>query len=290
MAFGTLAVEKKVRKKFKKRPVTTSITKITYEKPQKKHTRIDRYLDFVVPASITQSILDPAQRRIHGTFVGQGLQEINHAVSEPVLNQQGINELIGVGLSNFSGSSHSRRHNIFNAIKKFDGQIVKQGEEFSFNNILDNAGPDNGFVLSKVIIRGMTKWGWGGGVCQVSTTLFRSAYNAGLPISARRNHSFQVPYYKPQGFDATIYLGGQDLKFINTTPGDIMMQFVVDGDNLITLLYGTRDRSTVVNGPWKKGLSYSWKRTITPNFSTEAKEEWLHSYYKPEVFSVASEN
>jgi vancomycin resistance protein YoaR len=64
---------------------------------------------------------------------------------------------------------------------------------------------------------------FGGGLCQVSSTAFRAAMNGGLPITQRRNHAYAVQYYAPQGTDATIYPGVVDLKFINDTPGDILI-------------------------------------------------------------------
>lgn len=274
-----------IKKPVKAQKVSFQPTKVKSVPKKKKTVQHDRFQDFSVPERIVQKVFDPKHSEISGTVTGQILRQLNHRVQNPDLKAQGIRELIGVGTSNFTGSDKARLHNIHNAITKFDGRIIKQGEEFSFNDILKNAGPSNGFVLSKVIINGMTKYGWGGGVCQLSTTLFRSVFNSGLPITARRNHTFQVPYYTPQGFDATIYLGGQDFKFVNTTPGDVMIQIVTRGDDLAVLLYGTRDRKTHVSGPFQNGMKYTWKRTVIQD--GEAEEDVLASYYQREIKPVA---
>ena len=96
-----------------------------------------------------------------------------------------------------------------------------------------------------------TKKELGGGVCQVSTTVFRAAFNGGFPLVNRRNHSYAVPYYKPYGLDATIYLGAQDFKFKNDTPGDILIQAYVKGDDVNFVFYGTDDgRKVKLEGPF----------------------------------------
>ena len=92
----------------------------------------------------------------------------------------------------------------------------------------------------------------GGGLCQVSTTLFRSAIMAGLPILERKPHSFPVKYYNPQGFDATIYPGVVDLKFKNDTPHHILIQSRVEGTKLIFDIYGPDNgRKVVLDGPFQ---------------------------------------
>lgn len=167
------------------------------------------------------------------------------------LKEKGIREVISIGESNFSGSPKNRKQNIRAAALKYHGKIIPKGEIFSFNNILDRVGEEGGFVKELVIKGDKLSKEYGGGVCQVSTTTFRAAFNAGLPITDRRNHSYDVPYYKPIGLDATIYLGGQDLRFKNDTPGDILIQTYTEGDSLYFVFYGTQDeRRVVVEGPF----------------------------------------
>lgn len=172
-------------------------------------------------------------------------------VIAPELQERGIREIIAIGESNFSGSSAARRQNIMAATRKYNGLIIPQGGEFSFNNILGSVAEHEGFVPELVIKGNETVKELGGGVCQVSTTVFRAAFNGGFPLVNRRNHSYAVPYYKPYGLDATIYLGAQDFKFSNDTPGDMLIQAYAQGDDLNFIFYGTDDgRKVKLEGPF----------------------------------------
>lgn len=168
------------------------------------------------------------------------------------INQLGITTLIGQGESDFDGSSKSRIHNIKLGSAKYNGTILKPGEIFSFNSTLGEVNEQTGFESELVIKRGKLVRESGGGLCQVSTTLFRSAIMAGLPILERRPHSFPVKYYNPQGFDATIYPRVSDLKFQNDTPNHILIQSRIDGTKLIFDIYGPNDeRRVVLDGPYQ---------------------------------------
>jgi len=225
------------------------------------------------------------------------------------LKKRGIKEVVAIGESNFYGSSKERRQNIWVSTNIFNGTWIPKGSTFSFNTKLNNVDPSRGFVPELVIKGDTTEKEFGGGVCQVSTTIFRAAFNAGLPIPTRRNHSYAVPYYKPVGLDATIYLGGQDLEFINDTPTDILVQAVVEGSNLYFVFYGTKDDRKVKSfGPITShysappkplildtteippgqtrqinggiaGLRAEWIRTVEKDGEIE-KDNWV-SHYRP---------
>ena len=172
-------------------------------------------------------------------------------VADEALQARGIKEVLTIGHSNFRGSPANRRTNIKVAARKYNGLIIKQGEQFSFNNILRTVDPSEGYVEELVIKGNDTEKEYGGGICQVSTTVFRAALNGGLQIDSRRSHSYAVPYYKPYGLDATIYLGAQDFRFTNDTPGDLLMQTAVYGDNMYFVFYGTNDgRQVTTKGPF----------------------------------------
>lgn len=167
------------------------------------------------------------------------------------LKQKGIQEVIAIGESNFKGSSLSRRQNIMAGARKFDAHLVPKGETFSFNQVLQSVEEADGFVRELVIKGDETEKELGGGVCQVSTTAFRAAFFGGLPIERRRAHSYAVPYYKPFGLDAAIYLGALDLRFTNDTPGDILIQTFIEGDDIYFVFYGTKDqRKVTFAGPF----------------------------------------
>ena len=162
------------------------------------------------------------------------------------VNDLGIRELLGRGSSKFRGSISGRVHNISLAASKFDGLLVPPGETFSFNNALGDVSSFTGYKQAYIIKDGKTVLGDGGGVCQVSTTLFRAMLDAGLPITERRAHSYRVSYYEQDsspGLDATIYAPTTDLKFINDTPGHLLIQTQFDAVNysLVFEIYGTSD-------------------------------------------------
>jgi hypothetical protein len=131
----------------------------------------------------------------------------------------------------------------------------------------------------------------GGGLCQVSSTTFRAAMQAGLPITQRRNHSYAVQYYAPQGTDATIYPGVIDLKFTNDTPGSILVwPYFKDDNTLIFDFYGTKDsREVILDKPYSYdrkpdgSMKASWTRTVKKG-GKENKETFRSVYLPPALF------
>lgn len=166
-------------------------------------------------------------------------------------HQLGIIELIGEGRSNFRGSTQSRIHNIQTAAKRFDGIVIPPNEEFSFVSILGPVDGEHGYKEELVIRDNETKPEFGGGICQVSTTVFRGAIYTGMKITQRRNHSYPVQYYTPTGFDATVYVPSPDFRFINNTPGHILLNLEFNGTEIIFKYYGTKDGRTIdMQGPF----------------------------------------
>ncbi|MFA6048056.1 MAG: VanW family protein [Parcubacteria group bacterium] len=162
----------------------------------------------------------------------------------------GVSDLIGEGRSNFRGSPKNRIFNINVATNRFNGVLIKPGEDFSFVKVLGEVDGDHGYLPELVIKKDKTEPEFGGGICQVSTTAFRAALNSGLKITARRNHAYPVQYYNPQGMDATVYVPRPDLRFMNNTPKYILIQTRIEGTELIFDFYGTNDgRKVELNGP-----------------------------------------
>ena len=162
------------------------------------------------------------------------------------VNNLGIKELIGRGVSYFAGSIPGRIHNINLAASKFMGVIVPPGETFSFTKTVGDISAQTGYKQAYIISQGKTILGDGGGVCQVSTTLFRAALNAGLPILERTAHAYRVGYYEqasPPGLDATVYSPTVDLKFKNDTPNHILIQTRADNKKMMLTfeIYGIKD-------------------------------------------------
>lgn len=178
--------------------------------------------------------------------VAAAVQTTQPKVSTEQVNDLGIKELIGKGESTFYHSIPGRIHNVALTAAKLNGVLVAPGEEFSFNKALGDVSAATGFKSAYIIKEGRTVLGDGGGVCQDSTTLFRALLDAGVKITERHAHAYRVTYYEQNarpGFDATVYDPGTDLKFINDTPGYILIQTTVDTTNLYLKfeLYGTND-------------------------------------------------
>ncbi|NNJ09809.1 vanomycin resistance protein VanB [Chloroflexales bacterium ZM16-3] len=189
------------------------------------------------------------------------VEQLTPKITEATLPSLGIKELVGEGLSSFSGSAQYRITNIKAGAARMDGVLIAPGEEFSFNRQLGDVDEANGFVEGYAIIGNRTQLEWGGGVCQDSTTVFRAAFWAGLPITERHAHAFYISWYdrfglgpqgNGQGMDASIYTGVNDLKFVNDTGNWLLMQADVDevGQVLAIRLYGTRPNRVVrLEGP-----------------------------------------
>lgn len=174
------------------------------------------------------------------------------AITAEKISALGISDRLAIGESNFTGSTLARIQNIKVSSKKYNGLIIKPNETFSFNTILGDVTASQGYAPEKVIKAGRIEYEYGGGICQVSTTLFRAAIMAGFPIVERKPHAFPVHYYEPQGFDATIYPGSSDLRFINNTPGPVLIQTHIVGKNIFFEIYGKSDgRIVTMNGPYQ---------------------------------------
>lgn len=191
-------------------------------------------------------------------FLSQPLEEKNSILPLPVLtvapkivpeqsNNLGIKELLGVGESFFYDSIPSRVHNLVLAATSLHGILIAPQETFSFAEKIGEISSQKGYQQAYVIKQGKTTLEDGGGVCQVSTTLFRAALNTGLPIIERQAHLYRVGFYEqggyPPGLDATVYPPSPDLKFLNDTPGYLLIQTKVDKEQkkLSFLFYGTSD-------------------------------------------------
>ena len=161
-------------------------------------------------------------------------------------NEYKIEEQVSVGSSRFKGSIASRIHNIGLAASRIDKTLIAPGEVFSFVKTVGRIDSTTGYKTAYVISGGRTVLGDGGGVCQVSTTLFRAALNAGLPIVSRTAHAYRVGYYEQDagpGLDATIFSPSVDLKFKNDTDTYLLItsQFDPKEMTLSFKLYGKKD-------------------------------------------------
>ncbi len=173
-------------------------------------------------------------------------------VEDEDLKAQGIKEVVTVGESVFAGSPKNRRHNIAVGVDTFNGHLIPQGDTFSFVETLGPVNAATGYLKELVIQGDQTIPDYGGGLCQVSSTAYRGPWEYGMPIVQRKNHSYAVTYYSPQGTDATIYPPSVDMKFKNDTPGALLIQsFTDEKDRAFFIYYGTKDdRKSEVFGPF----------------------------------------
>ena len=193
------------------------------------------------------------------------INETQPQVPDTATGQElGITELVYAETTYFYGSSAERKQNIQAAAARFQSVLVAPGETFSMGAAMGDVSLENGFAEALIIYGGRTIKGVGGGVCQVSTTLFRAVFNAGYPIVERYSHAYRVSYYeqtasgavdpKLAGLDATVYFPLVDFKFVNDTPYWIQMETYMGNDSLTWKLYSTKD-----------GRNVTWETTGTKN-------------------------
>lgn len=172
-------------------------------------------------------------------------------VESDILKEKGIKELIANGETNYVGSPYNRVHNIKTGLNKFNAWLIEKNSTSSITGKLGPVNASTGYLPELVIKGSQTIPEYGGGLCQVSTTIYRSLLFAGLPIKERKNHSYAVSYYDPQGLDATIYIPNPDLKFVNDTENSILIQTTTIGTKAYSNIYGTKpERDVSLLGPW----------------------------------------
>jgi vancomycin resistance protein YoaR len=242
-------------------------------------------------SALTQNTNSLAKTPNGESMVELVIDEIEPKLALDKVNDLGINTLLGRGESNFTGSPNPRIHNIGIGAKTFSGVLLGPGQEFSFNQTLGAIDASSGYLPELVIKGGKIIPEYGGGLCQVSTTLFRAAVASGLVILERHPHSIPVRYYNPQGFDAAIYPGVSDLKFKNDTPAYILIQSNISGSKLYFEIYGTSDgRKVAIDGPHQYDIKSSGAlkavltRTITYVDGTEKKDVFNSSYNSNSAF------
>ena len=211
------------------------------------------------------SIIASVSERINSatnTPVRITLTEVKPNVATGEVNDLGIEEILGVGISNFGGSPSNRVKNIRNAVVKLNGLLIKPGDEFSAIKYTQPYTIEGGYLPEKVIKGDEIKAEIGGGLCQVGTTLFRMAMNSGMEITERRNHSLVVSYYNDlsnglPGTDATIYDPAPDFRFKNDTNNYILLQTAMNESTgeLKFTLWGTSDGR---KGSYSKPVVHKW--------------------------------
>ena len=180
------------------------------------------------------------------------------AGDDATAEQLGITEAVSVVSTYFNGSSAERIQNISTASSAFHGLLIPPGETLSMSDVLGDISLDNGYSEALIIFGDRTIKGVGGGVCQVSTTLFRAVFFGGYEIVERHPHAYRVGYYEQgpgspgPGLDATVFVPLVDFKFRNDTPNWLLLETYIYGNQLLWKFYSTPDSRTV---QWSKQLS-----------------------------------
>jgi vancomycin resistance protein YoaR len=194
---------------------------------------------------------DPANRRVRLIF-----QDVIPAINDQATARElGITELVVQKTTYFYGSTAARRRNIEVATANFHGLVIPPNTEFSFNKWLGDVSTESGYEQGLIIVGNQTITGVGGGVCQVATTAFQTAFYGGYPILERVEHAYRVGYYEEgegPGLDATVYAPIVDFRFLNDTPYYLLIETYYNPNNstLTWKFYSTSmNRRVVKEGP-----------------------------------------
>ena len=191
---------------------------------------------------------------IEGSFFGNGgpveapVTYVKPTIDSANLDKLGITTLLGTGSSNYAGSNDGRATNVATGAQLLNGALVPPWGEFSFNGAVGVINEEKGFVEAQVIDGEKIGTDIGGGICQVSTTAFRAAYFAGLPITEWWPHRFRIPFYEYDGWepglDASILQPTEDpatwadFKFENPSSSWMLVESWTDGANVVVNIYG----------------------------------------------------
>lgn len=198
--------------------------------------------------TLAQDVIDAAAKETDRN-IPVPASEVAPDIDSKHLDKLGITTLMGEGASSFEGSSDERATNVQVAAQKVTQAVIPPGGTLSFLDAVGTISVDAGFVEGKIISGGWYATDIGGGVCQVSTTVYRAALLAGLPFAEWHPHSVRVSFYEldgwPVGMDATVFQpetpdAGITLDLVISNPTDswILLQMNTDGETLYADLYG----------------------------------------------------
>ena len=164
--------------------------------------------------------------------------EVSEETEEPQPTETPTPEpvLLGKAATKLLDKSEGRMKNINLAVKAVNGYVMKPGEAFSFNGVVGKRTPERGYQDATVLVKGEKEQDCGGGVCQVSTTIYQAANRAGLTVLERHSHGKDVGYAQ-QGSDAAVNYGSLDMRFKNNTERNIKIQITVDKNQIAAAIY-----------------------------------------------------
>lgn len=225
-------------------------------------------------------------------------------------NEFNISDVLATGVTDFFGSPENRKFNIKHASSRFHNIVLHPGERFSFIKYMGKIDSVGGFAKELVIVNGdSTEPQYGGGICQISSTLFRTIFFAGLKVIARASHSFEVKYYRPAGLDATVFDPHPNLIFENDTKNLLLIQNYVDlkRTKMYFKFFGKNDgRRLRFEGPtvkdsvgelkehyrvtWVRYIEYADGTTDSEKFHSVYKNKDLVKKYQPENLFIQKDS
>ncbi|HEV2127309.1 MAG TPA: VanW family protein [Thermomicrobiales bacterium] len=216
---------------------------------------------------------------------------IEPEIDDTKLESYGITELLGTGHSNYVGGTWERDENIRVAISLLDGALVPPGGTFSFNGAIGEITADKGYQEAIVVSGDRVGRDVGGGVCQVSTTVFRAALNAGMRIEEWYPHTFRLPNYERDGwgpgFDASILQYGPnpeewpDFRFENYSDSWLLIEAYMTDSQVFVNIYGTGDGRAVEISAWQVDKNtFAFSRAVRDAQGSVIDEQIFESPFK----------
>jgi len=194
---------------------------------------LSRGVEFVVAADIHPTVSEPME-----DYNTQSAG-IKRAASRSPGSYSSDDGILGEYTTKFTTEPKSRNENISHAAESINGIVLEPGEVFSYNNAIGPTTKQNGYKRARIFVRGKKAFGYGGGVCQVSSTLYNAAASADMQILERHSHSLPVEYV-PKGKDAATSYGGIDFKFRNTRSYPVEIKTRVTENSLIVRIVSVK--------------------------------------------------
>ena len=188
--------------------------------------------------SLSKSDLEEAVKDADGNVIKVPAKITQPKVTSEQLHSEILAHELGKYTTDYSSSSNDRAYNIKLACEKINGYVLAPGEEFSYNDVVGPRTVKRGFRIANVYVGNTVQPGIGGGICQVSSTMYNSVVFADLEITARRNHTLPVSYV-PLGRDATVSYGATDFKFKNNTNYPVEIKAIAEGGLNTIIILGT---------------------------------------------------
>lgn len=197
-----------------------------------------KFSDSAPGVSLSKGDLEDAIKETDGNVIIVPAKIKQPSITSDALRSEIVAHELGKYSSDYSSSSADRAYNIKLACEKINGYILEPGEEFSYNDVVGPRTAERGFRIANVYVGNTVQPGIGGGICQVSSTMYNAIIFANLEITERRNHTLPVSYV-PMGRDATVSYGTTDFRFKNNTSHPIEIRATAEGGINRVVIMGT---------------------------------------------------